>query len=296
MRDLSNYDNQDKAEVEYAIKIRIKKDVEDKIRWFTHNYKEEISAYLTGEIKGGEVIIDGMLFPHQDVTSGSVDTEGKNLVKMRKEYGDECLRIIGHWHSHNTMGAFWSGTDDEFIKSYSLTKEICVFFVSSTKSRHRVKLVMNKPFEISLDNLDYEIIWNNQKFEKNLRKIIDEKVTKKVYETDGWEDYKGGLDTAENSGLESNFVKNYSKVRIKEAIKYSAETGNIYVKNLNLGEAEGLCTNSKGYNPEVIRDGGLYEVLYKTNNKQKAIELIREIKLYLEEMFEEELNTGFGII
>ena len=108
---------EDTAEVKHNIQIQIKRDVDDKIRWLTANYKEEISAFLTGDIKDGKIIIDGLLFPHQDVTSGSVDTDAKSLIKLRKEYGDECIRIIGHWHSHNTMGAFWSGTDDTFIET-----------------------------------------------------------------------------------------------------------------------------------------------------------------------------------
>jgi len=118
IKDVEKMEKEEEVEVEedirekkavsvlYKIKVKIKKEVEDKIKWLTHNYAEEISAFLTGEIKEDIITIDGMLFPHQDVSHASIEVEPKNLIKLRKEYGDECKRIIGHWHSHNTMQSF----------------------------------------------------------------------------------------------------------------------------------------------------------------------------------------------
>lgn len=274
------------TEVKHNIQILVKKEVDDKIRWFTHNYEEEIGAFLTGEVKDGNIIIDGLLFPHQDVTSGSVDTDAKNLVRLRKEYGDECLRIIGHWHSHNTMGAFWSGTDDTFMETYSKTKDVSVFFVSSKNSRHRTAVVLNKPFEMMIDNLGYEVEWNNEAFEDDLRKIIKDKVERKaitqVYShNNSWQDqgYGHGISNSDKAGDMA-----YNSVR------FNAEIGQVIAMDLTSQQATSLVNSTKGYAPRMkMGTSGMFEVTYKTGNKKKGIKLFKEIKIYIEEIFEEDI-------
>lgn len=296
----NDLNNKEEAEVEFVLKIKLKKDVEDKITWLTQNYKDEISAFLTGEIKEGEIVIDGLLFPHQDVSSGSVEVEPKNLIKLRKEYGDECLRIIGHWHSHNNMGAFWSGTDNEFIKVYSKTKDISVFFVSTTISRCKVMVVLNKPFLIKLDNLEYETIWEEGKFEGNLKEMIEEKVNlKPIVTTQTFPPYQqypqnqrhfNYLGEEQIMGGMSEYTSNVAD-RINEAIIYNNGTGVVAVRNLTLSQSQDLEKDTKGFNPQTrIITSDNYMVTYKTENKKKAIKLTEEIRASLEDIFEEEIN------
>ncbi len=298
---------ENELKVNYNIEIKIKKEVEDKIQWFTNNYEEEIGAFLIGDIKKEVITIDGMLFYHQEVSMGSTEVEPKDLVKLRKEYGNECLRIIGHFHSHNTMGVFWSGTDKEFMESYSKTRDITLFLVASKKDRHKIKLVIRKPFEISLDNLDYEIIWDDKKFEDDLKKVIKEKVTERTYvnqntSIDNYDDYN------DYGNSQTNFVKyntetqKYINKKANESIRYNAETGYIYVKNLDRNQADSLLIDTKKNSPQIRKTGNFtttgainYEVIYKTREKQKAIELIRDIKFYLQEIYEGELEeTNYG--
>jgi len=279
------------AEVEYDLKIEIKKEVEDQISWFTNNYEEEISAYLTGEIKEGVIKIDGLLFPHQDVSSGSVEVESKNLIKLRKEYGNECLRIIGHWHSHHNMGAFWSSTDDQFIKEYSRTKEISLFIVSSTKG-NRIMVVSNKPFEIKLDNLDYDVIWNNQELENNLKKIIEDKVTKKTPSI-SWT-YGGYRENTEQSTLNDVEEKETNRKiedKITSSLEYSDLTGVITARGLSYEGVERLSVEMKREKPRVVTVQSGYEVIFTAKSKKDAKRLMKEIRFYLEEIFEEEINN-----
>lgn len=279
------------VEVTYSLKVKLKKNVDDQIRYLTHKYPDEISGFLTGEIKDGEIIVDGILFPHQDVSTGSVEVEPKNLIKMRKEYGDECMRIIGHWHSHHTMGAFWSGTDDDFIKSYSRTKDTSIFFVSSTKGRIKMMVVNNKPFQIALDNLPYEIMWDSNGFEDDLKKMIDEKVTKKTYVTNtysdyGWENHKQGQKFRTNKEVNEDILKE----KLNSAIRYNTTNQKITIHDLDLSQAQSLIKDTMSYNPRLIKlNKRDYGVLYKTKNKIDAIVLIKEVKFCLKDIFEDGL-------
>lgn len=78
--------------------IELTSEVNEKIKWLTNNYEKEIGAWLGGTIKNDKILIDDLLFPEQEVSHAIIDTDGKQLVKLRKEYGDRCKRIVGHWH------------------------------------------------------------------------------------------------------------------------------------------------------------------------------------------------------
>lgn len=298
------------AEVKYNLEIKIEKDVDDKIRWFTSNYKQEISAFLTGELKDGVIVIDGLLYPHQDVSSGSVEVEPKNLIKMRKEYGDECLRIIGHWHSHHTMGAFWSATDDTFIEDYSRTKPLSIFFVSSTLSKHRCKVVINKPFAVELDNLSYSIKWDKEAFEEDLKAIIEEKVSSRVVtytppinpikNNNAWEDpnidywnrqnHTGqeiySSKQLEDEPYDSKEKEEYIKLKLKQSLRFDAKSKQIVIQSLSQCEAEDISKRIE-IKSKTVKRGGDFEVEFSMKNKENGIDLIKEIKLQLEELFEE---------
>lgn len=265
-------------EMEFDLKVKVNKDVDDKINWLTANYADEISAFLTGELKDGVLTIDGMLFPHQDVSSVSVDVEPKNLIKLRKEYGDECLRIVGHWHSHNTMTAFWSGTDDTFINQYSKTKDLCVFFVSCTTSKHLVKLTMTKPFEMSIDKLPYEVIWDDNTLKEDLTKIIEEKVTKTPTVTTTYH-YPNAIT---NTALDDEVIE----LRIKNSIVYDKKTDSFIVNDLSLLEAQHLKAETEKYKPSIWNLRETHEVRYKLEDKNQAITMLEDIKFYLKEVFE----------
>jgi len=62
-------------------------------------------GYLRGKAAGENYSITDVYVPEQEVSSGSVEVTG------RIEFND----VVGTVHSHHGMGAFFSGTDDEFI-------------------------------------------------------------------------------------------------------------------------------------------------------------------------------------
>ena len=115
--------------------------------WATLAYEEdknEISGLMTaipqedGRIKIGDVEI-----LKQENTSSNTELDGEAvsayMMKYGMKYNNPDMKFVW-WHSHHTMGAFWSGTDEKEIdawknNSYSLAlvinlKEEYVFRVS----------------------------------------------------------------------------------------------------------------------------------------------------------------------
>ena len=82
---------------------------------------KEWLMYLYGDINPNGVIISGMTIPKQEVSGGSVDNIEAPL--------GGCIGTI---HSHNSMGAFHSGTDEKYLEA-----------------NHRVCITVNNNMEFS---------------------------------------------------------------------------------------------------------------------------------------------------
>ena len=83
--------------------------VHNKISLLMDKYPDkEWLGYLQGESEKGVFIINNINIPKQEVTGASVE-----VLKFPENIKD----IIGVMHSHNTMGAFFSSTDDDYINS-----------------------------------------------------------------------------------------------------------------------------------------------------------------------------------
>ena len=169
----------DDLEFKQDFEIELTREVEDKIKWLTHNYEQEISAWLGGEVSENKILIDDLLFPTQEVSGASIDTDTKALINLRKEYKDRCLRIIGHWHSHNNMSVDWSSVDDDFIEKYMSSRDLRVFLVSSIDDGIRARLELRNPIKLSIDNLKLNVNFINSDIEKELKRVIEEKVVEK---------------------------------------------------------------------------------------------------------------------
>lgn len=164
-----------KTETEAKINIVMSKKFKDMIDWLNLNYEDEIGGFITGKIDRTGIYIDDLLFPEQETSGASVDFSPKQLVGLRKEYGDRCLEIIGEWHSHNTMGAFWSITDDGFIESFSEKRPISVWIVSG-KGEHLVRVEVREPFYLSVNRLGFVV--KNDELKTEMEDMISKKVTK----------------------------------------------------------------------------------------------------------------------
>ncbi len=254
--------------------IIVEKKVNDKILWLVENYKNEISGWLTGEVKDGAVIIDNILFPHQEVGGASVDTDGKSLVKLRKEYGDECKRIIGHWHSHNTMMASWSTIDEEFMSEFMQTRKLGVFVVSAIDNKHAVRLELRDPVDLSV-NMDSYSLSGNDELAMEMGEIIREKVTEKKFK---FKNYGGYYDGYGREILLPKQTKKSEKQILKDLVLYNPQTKNIVVGPLGYDLSLGLTKEGESFQ-HMTSDG--WYTTFSTHTQNEAYKLIKKLKKVL---------------
>ena len=110
----------EKAEV-YVSRI-----AKDKIDALMDEFKNmEWLGYLVGKINGTKHFVEDMIIPEQEVSTASV-----------KVLGDPPSNCIGTAHSHHSMGAFTSGTDEEHLVG---NHPVCMV-VSDSKTIAKVRL------------------------------------------------------------------------------------------------------------------------------------------------------------
>ncbi len=269
-------------EADQNFEILISKELEDKINWLVNNYDNEIGAWLIGEITNESILIEDFLIPNQDVSGASVDTSGKALVELRKEYGDKCKKIIGHWHSHNTMGNSWSTTDEDFMKEFVAPRERAVFIVSSQSDKHRIRLELTKPFKISLDELEYKIPYEDSKIGNKLKKIISKKCTEKN---------RSDVYICGKNGIWSETIPTTEKLTKKEVNKmifYNNKNHNVTIKHLTLNQFYQLELEFPMDQDFFNAKNGKVDMILKTKTRESEIDFIIDIKEFMLNKMEEE--------
>lgn len=171
------------AKIEGTMKIFLTPEIDQKLACFTNEFDNEIGAWLGGEVKEDCIIIDDLLIPPQEVSGADVDIDPKGLIALREEYKKKCDRIIGHFHSHHKMGAFWSGTDENNMRQImeANTRKLFVFLVTSS-SGYRLRVELKVPFKVILDDLKYQILTkDSEKTKEWCQAEWDKKVKVKKY-------------------------------------------------------------------------------------------------------------------
>ncbi len=291
------------------IKVLMKKDFLDKINWFRLNYDKEIGGFISGEIKDGVIVLEKLLIPEQEVGSASVKMKGKDLVKLRQEYGDECKRIIGEWHSHNTMMASWSGIDeDDFIKPFTENRDLSIFVVSGCNG-HLVRLEVRKPFFMSIDKIPF-IVEENAKVKRWCEREIKKKLAETDYissnTTNPWDDdfkeinnFDGGVsfldedeEIEEKEDYKNSTFEKELKKEIKEKMKFNG-VDVLEIVKLSWFCAEGLKQELKYLKPKVIQDKNDEWILkIEFRSKKKALKHLKMIKQKVRAVIEEEAEIG----
>lgn len=258
------------------INVVMKKDFKELIEWFSTNYEKEIGGWITGKVSPEAIVLDGLLIPNQEAGVGSVDMSAKQLVDLRKEYGKECTRIIGEWHSHNSMGCFWSSTDDELITDFMKPREIGIFIVSS-KNEHLLRLELRKPLSLSIDKLDYSVE-SDDKLKETCLKIIKEKVKETIYVSSVSNCYGGWTGSYSGYGSSKKEKKDDVTKQVANMVAYHND-GTIVVRDITWDIADAISNEYSIYHPLVdVGGSGVATVKFKFNDKKKALEFMREMR------------------
>lgn len=281
--------------IEFDVNIVMKETFKEKVDWFSSNYENEIAGFIIGEINEEGIILEDLLIPEQEVGTASISLKGKDLVKLRKEYGDKCKKIIGEWHSHNDMGCMWSYTDEEdFIKPFSEPREVTIFVVSS-KGEHLIRMEIRKPFFMSLDKLSYVVeSKENDKLQKQLEREIKKKV-KEAEEVSIIDTTGRGTGRDYNYPLFTNFKerKRKAKMMLTDMWKFYNGVNVLKLVGLTEEQAESLGQEFEKLKPIVVIGGmSIYDssVAFKFKNKNEAINKMKEIRTFLLPLLIEEVE------
>ena len=148
------------------MKVYILKDCWDKIINYAkaayHGEKAEIGGMsVVTQDKDGDWWIEDPQIMNQEIASTTCDLDKEDLAKyytqMAVKYKDTNFRFCW-WHSHHTMGAFWSGTDLSSIDEYGEGESDLSFaLVVNLKEEYKCRISVWKPLEVHQD-VELEIV------------------------------------------------------------------------------------------------------------------------------------------
>jgi hypothetical protein len=141
--------------------VYVSKVAKDKIDALMDEFKHmEWLGYLTGKINGTKHFVEDMVIPEQEVSTASV-----------KVLGDPPANCIGTAHSHHSMGAFTSGTDEEHLVG---NHSVCMV-VSDSKTIAKVRLDTPCGRLVAVDATIYTEKIDNKAFVEESKTKIKEK-------------------------------------------------------------------------------------------------------------------------
>lgn len=279
--------NEDKVMVKYRIDIVMKELFKEKIDWISTHYDKEVNGFITGIIEDGKIIMEDLLIPIQESGSSSAEVTGANQVKLRKEYKDECKKIIGEWHSHHSLGCFWSGDDEKVINDFAQPRETTIFIVSS-KGRHLVRVEMRNPFKFSIDNLSYEVEAKDSKIGKLMTKEIEKKVTIPM----GFQGIK--VIDMRNKNQNIPYADDEKTIRkdVNAKVRYYQKRKMVEVVDLNDYQKMALENDFPDLDPICFSEKDeLFRLQFVFKNKYEAVNKMKNIKDNLVDIMLQEQET-----
>ena len=264
--------SEEKVMITYSIKVIMKEKFKEKIDWISSYYDKEVNGFITGKIEEGNIILEDLLIPFQESGVGSAEVTGANLVKLKKEYKNECKKIIGEWHSHHSMGVHWSSDDEKVINDFANPRETTIFIVSS-KGDHLVRVELRKPFKLSVDNLPYETEASDSKISKVMQKEIEKKV--KVPTDSGIRviDFRG-------KGKKKYYTEEEKDIRqeVNSMVKFYNKRNIVEVIELNYYQKSALENDFIELKPEVFIEDEVWILKFNFKDKKKAKKTMKQIK------------------
>jgi proteasome lid subunit RPN8/RPN11 len=121
-----------------------------------HTEKCEIGGMsVVTQDKDGDWLIQEPVILKQEIGGTTCDLDKEELAKyytqMAVKYNKTNFRFCW-WHSHHTMGAFWSGTDISSIEEYGEGESDLSFaLVVNLKEEYKCRVSVWKPVEIHQD-------------------------------------------------------------------------------------------------------------------------------------------------
>ena len=146
-----------------------------------NEYQAEIGGQMiVVQDEEGDYILKSPEIMKQTVSGGECNLDAAELalfyVKSAKAYGKN-VRFCW-WHSHHTMGAFWSGTDDHTILT-NVAKDWSVSLVVNLKKEYKLRIQFFEPF-LHEENVELNFLTVESEINDDILKEVKEKCTKEA--------------------------------------------------------------------------------------------------------------------
>ena len=173
-----------------------KKNYDTIINYATAAY-ESMKAEIGGmsicyQDEDGDWVVTDPVILKQKVTGSTCDLDQEALAdyycKAAKKHGKKNFRFCW-WHSHHTMGVFWSATDIKGINEYS-DGDLSFALVVNLKRENKFRASMWKPVVMHEDTT-LEILENKgSSVPKKILTEVEELCEKSAYNYSSWKDKK----------------------------------------------------------------------------------------------------------
>jgi len=195
------------------MKVILPLSVKDKLKCYVEGVDAEISGIGKIEFSedGSECRIIEIEILTQEVSSATASLEGSSLSKFITEKTRKGESLEGWnlwWHSHDTMGVFWSGTDTGTMDGNPMGMPFMLSLVTNKSNEFHCRFDVYEPTKMHLDDLDFEIEYPKEIDDK----IEEAKTTVK--------DAQAFLDTIEDRSYteESEELKEFVDKDIKKHV------------------------------------------------------------------------------
>ena len=223
-----------------------KKDYDTIINYATAAY-ESMKAEIGGmsicyQDEDGDWIVTDPVILKQKVTGSTCDLDQEALAdyycKAAKKHGKKNFRFCW-WHSHHTMGVFWSSTDIKGINEYS-DGDLSFALVVNLKRENKFRASMWKPVVMHEDTT-LEILENkDSSVPKKILKEVEELCEKSAYNHTSWKDKKKDDKYQSNLWDDDVYGYNYSYgMYAEDRINTGTGTANIVTS----GQFYNYCYN-----------------------------------------------------
>ena len=140
----------------------------------------------------GDWIVTDPVIIKQEVTSGTCDLDKDELAnyycKAAKKHGKKNFRFCW-WHSHHTMGVFWSGTDVKGINEYS-DGDLSFALVVNLKRENKFRVSMWNPVVMHEDTTLQILESKGSSVPKKILAEVKELCNKPTYSLTSWKNNK----------------------------------------------------------------------------------------------------------
>ena len=168
----------------------------DKILGYSEEAYNEHKSEIGGmsvmvEDKEGNWHLQNPVILKQEISAGNTVLEKEALAEY---YTKEAMRMgkknfrFCWWHSHHTMGAFWSGTDIKAIDEFN-EGDFSFALVVNLKGEYKFRLSLWKPFEMHED-VELDIVGGTHRCTKKMKEEVEELCSKPVVTYNGTYNYQ----------------------------------------------------------------------------------------------------------